>query len=102
MPFKLVINSIFNKYCIVDLQIFRTLISQIVRYLKSFNRFKVVRLLAASGADPTRKIGNAKAPIEYITDEDAKKEVLHEYAGYKIYAAAQIGDVLMVRKFLIV
>ncbi|KAL3989932.1 Ankyrin repeats (3 copies) family protein [Acanthocheilonema viteae] len=66
----------------------------------SKGRLEVVKLLVASGADPTRKIGNAKAPIEYITDEDAKKEVLHEYAGYKIYMAAQIGDVLMLKNLL--
>lgn len=66
----------------------------------NFNHFKVMRLLVASGADPTRKISNTKAPIEYITDEDVKKQVLHDYEGYKIYTAAQIGDVLMVRKFL--
>ncbi|EJD75737.1 tankyrase-2 [Loa loa] len=66
----------------------------------SKGRLEVVRLLAASGADPTRKIGSAKAPIEYITDEDAKKEVLHEYAGYKIYVAAQIGDILMLKNLL--
>uniref|UniRef100_A0A158Q7B9 Poly [ADP-ribose] polymerase n=1 Tax=Elaeophora elaphi TaxID=1147741 RepID=A0A158Q7B9_9BILA len=66
----------------------------------SKGRLEVVRLLAASGADPTRKTGNAKAPIEYIIDEDAKKQVLHEYAGYKIYAAAQIGDVLMLKNLL--
>ncbi|VDK65945.1 unnamed protein product [Onchocerca ochengi] len=66
----------------------------------NFNRSKVVKLLAANGADPTRKTGNAKAPIEYITDEDAKKEILYEYAGYKIYAAAQIGDILMLKNLL--
>ncbi|MCP9262962.1 Poly [ADP-ribose] polymerase [Dirofilaria immitis] len=66
----------------------------------SKGRLEVVRLLAASGADPTRKIGNAEAPIEYITDENAKKEVLYEYAGYKIYVAAQIGDVLMLKNLL--
>ncbi|KAK6112466.1 Ankyrin repeats (3 copies) family protein [Brugia pahangi] len=66
----------------------------------SKGRLEVVRLLAASGADPTRKTGNAKAPIEYITDEDVKKDILHEYAGYKIYAAAQIGDILMLKSLL--
>ncbi|CAG9534670.1 unnamed protein product [Cercopithifilaria johnstoni] len=66
----------------------------------SKGRLEVVRLLVASGADPTRKIDNIKAPIEYITDEDAKKQVLHEYEGYKIYMAAQIGDVLMLKNLL--
>uniref|UniRef100_A0A915Q6N0 Poly [ADP-ribose] polymerase n=1 Tax=Setaria digitata TaxID=48799 RepID=A0A915Q6N0_9BILA len=66
----------------------------------SKGRTEVVRLLAAYGADPTRKIGITKAPIEYITNEDAKKKVLHEYTGYKIYAAAQIGDVLMLKNLL--
>ncbi|EJW81990.1 hypothetical protein WUBG_07101, partial [Wuchereria bancrofti] len=66
----------------------------------SKGRLEVVRLLAASGADPARKTGNAKAPIEYITDEDVKKDILHEYTGYKIYAAAQIGDILMLKSLL--
>lgn len=81
----------------------RILLFKLYKCLRNFdfNRFKVVKLLVASGADPTRKIGSTKAPIEYITDEDDRKQVLYEYDGYKIYMAAQIGDILMVRKFLV-
>ncbi|VDK73322.1 unnamed protein product [Litomosoides sigmodontis] len=66
----------------------------------SKGRLEVVKLLVANGADPTHKIGNTKSPIEYITDEDDRKQVLHEYDGYKIYMAAQIGDILMLKNLL--
>ncbi|VDN03065.1 unnamed protein product [Thelazia callipaeda] len=66
----------------------------------SKGRLEVVKLLAACGADPTRRSGNSKAPIEFISDENVKKEIIHEFLGYKIYASAQIGDVLMLKNLL--
>lgn len=57
---------------------------------------QVVKLLVANGADPTCKIGDAKAPIECITDEETKTAILHEFKGFKIYTAARNGDANLV------